>query len=115
VIELLVLWPQVYQSLLLQVAIDDINHNSSILPHHRLTYMFNNTCGDELKSTEYFMEHWRRGAKVFIGPEVHCRTEALMAAAQNLPIISYKCKDQHVSDKRLYSTFARTVPSEVSF
>lgn len=58
------------------------------------------------------MEHWRKGAKAFIGPEMNCRTEATMAAAQNLPIISHKCKDQTVSDKKKYPTFARTVPSE---
>ncbi|KAI1715408.1 receptor family ligand binding region domain-containing protein [Ditylenchus destructor] len=96
----------------LQVAIDDVNYNSSLLPNHKLTYIFNNTCGDEMRSTEYFMEHWKKGAKVFIGPETHCKTEATMAAAQNLPIISYKCKDQTVSDKKKYPTFARTVPAE---
>uniref|UniRef100_A0A0K0DB38 ANF_receptor domain-containing protein n=1 Tax=Angiostrongylus cantonensis TaxID=6313 RepID=A0A0K0DB38_ANGCA len=74
------------------------------------------------------MEHWKMGARVFIGPEMNCRTEATMAAAQNLPIISYKCKDQTVSDKKKsqrggtirlhvrclprYNTFARTVPAE---
>uniref|UniRef100_A0A183CFH4 Triose-phosphate isomerase n=1 Tax=Globodera pallida TaxID=36090 RepID=A0A183CFH4_GLOPA len=46
------------------------------------------------------MDHWQKGAKVFIGPEVNCRTEASMAAAQNLPLISHKCKDQTVSDKK---------------
>jgi hypothetical protein len=35
------------------------------------------------------MNHWKDGAKVFIGPEANCATEATMAAAQNLPIISY--------------------------
>lgn len=45
------------------------------------------------------MEHWKKGAKVFIGPEMNCKTEALMAASQNLPIISFKCKDRTVSDK----------------
>ena len=74
------------------------------------------------------MDHWKRGAKVFIGPELNCRTEATMAAAQNLPLISHKCKDQTVSDKKRlshcvlllitisishrYPTFARTVPAE---
>ncbi|KHJ79486.1 hypothetical protein OESDEN_20866, partial [Oesophagostomum dentatum] len=58
------------------------------------------------------MDHWKMGARVFIGPEMNCRTEATMAAAQNLPIISYKCKDQTVSDKKKYNTFARTVPAE---
>ncbi|CAK5037585.1 unnamed protein product [Meloidogyne enterolobii] len=58
------------------------------------------------------MDHWKRGAKVFIGPEVNCRTEATMASSQNLPLISHKCKDQTVSDKKRYPTFARTVPAE---
>lgn len=46
------------------------------------------------------MDHWKQGAKLFVGPEMHCRVEASMAAAQNLPIISHKCKDQTVSDKQ---------------
>uniref|UniRef100_A0A914H865 Guanylate cyclase n=1 Tax=Globodera rostochiensis TaxID=31243 RepID=A0A914H865_GLORO len=96
----------------LQVAIDDVNSNPKLLPNYRLRYIFNNTCGDEYRSTEYFMDHWQKGAKVFIGPEVNCRTEAAMAAAQNLPLISHKCKDQTISDKKKYPTFARTVPAE---
>lgn len=44
------------------------------------------------------------GARVFIGPESNCRTEAQMAAAQNLPIISYKCRDKVVSDKKKWVT-----------
>lgn len=51
------------------------------------------------------MEHWKKGAKVFIGPEMNCRTEATMAAAQKLPIISFKCRDQTVSDKNRYGKF----------
>lgn len=43
------------------------------------------------------MEHWQAGARVFIGPEKNCKTEAAMAASQNLPIISYRCNDQDIS------------------
>uniref|UniRef100_A0A1I7X9L4 ANF_receptor domain-containing protein n=1 Tax=Heterorhabditis bacteriophora TaxID=37862 RepID=A0A1I7X9L4_HETBA len=96
----------------LQVAINEINDDPTLLPNHKLTYIFDNTCGSEMSSTKFFMSHWKRGARVFIGPEMNCRTEATMAAAQNLPIISYKCKDQTVSDKKKYNTFARTVPAE---
>uniref|UniRef100_A0A914Z0Q9 Guanylate cyclase n=1 Tax=Panagrolaimus superbus TaxID=310955 RepID=A0A914Z0Q9_9BILA len=96
----------------LEVAIEEINANPNLLSNYKLVYLFNNTCGDEKRSTEFFMDHWKRGAKVFIGPEMNCRTEATMAASQNLPIISYKCKDQTVSDKIKYPTFARTVPAE---
>ncbi|VBB30422.1 unnamed protein product [Acanthocheilonema viteae] len=96
----------------LQVAVDDVNADPELLPNHKLTYVFNNTCGDEQQSTRFFMQHWAKGAKVFIGPEMNCRTEAAMAAAQNLPILSYKCKDEMMSDKSKYPTFARTVPTE---
>ena len=47
------------------------------------------------------MEHWRAGVSAFIGPEITCKTEATMAAAQNLPIISYMCKEEEVSDKSM--------------
>ncbi|CAJ0959875.1 unnamed protein product, partial [Mesorhabditis belari] len=95
-----------------RVAIEEINADPFILPNHTLTYVFENTCGNEKKSTKFFMDHWKRGAKAFIGPEVNCRTEATMAAAQDVPIISYKCKDRTVSDKEKFPTFARTVPAE---
>ncbi|VDK69516.1 unnamed protein product [Litomosoides sigmodontis] len=96
----------------LQVAVDDVNADPELLPNHKLIYIFNNTCGDEQQSTRFFMQHWAQGAKVFIGPEMNCRTQATMAAAQNLPILSYKCKDEMMSDKSVYPTFARTVPTE---
>ncbi|VDN43765.1 unnamed protein product [Gongylonema pulchrum] len=34
----------------LQVAVDDVNADPALLPKHKLTYIFNNTCGDELQS-----------------------------------------------------------------
>lgn len=86
----------------IQVAIDDINNNNLILPNYTLKYIFGNTCGDEIRSTKYFMNHWKQGAKAFFGPEMNCRIEATMAASQNLPIISHKCKDQAVSDKKKF-------------
>lgn len=36
-----------------------------------------------------FMELWGKGATAFIGPEDSCQTEAMMAAAQNLPMVSF--------------------------
>ncbi|XP_054260292.1 guanylate cyclase 32E-like [Macrosteles quadrilineatus] len=49
------------------------------------------------------------GTVAFIGPDDTCSAEALVAAAWNLPMISYKCADKSVSDKRVYYTFARTL------
>ncbi|XP_045477844.1 guanylate cyclase 32E-like isoform X2 [Harmonia axyridis] len=50
------------------------------------------------------------GTIAFIGPDDTCFSEALVAAAWNLPMISYKCSDTRVSDKRIFYTFARTLP-----
>ncbi|XP_044758334.1 guanylate cyclase 32E-like isoform X2 [Coccinella septempunctata] len=50
------------------------------------------------------------GTLAFIGPDDTCFSEALVAAAWNLPMISYKCSDTRVSDKRVFYTFARTLP-----
>ncbi|XP_074039726.1 guanylyl cyclase at 32E [Leptinotarsa decemlineata] len=50
------------------------------------------------------------GAVAFIGPDDTCSSEALVAGAWNLPMISYKCSDTRVSDKRVFFTFARTLP-----
>nr|XP_029711385.1 guanylate cyclase 32E-like isoform X5 [Aedes albopictus] len=50
------------------------------------------------------------GIAAFIGPDETCTTEALVASAWNIPMISYKCADAAVSDKTVYSSFARTLP-----
>ncbi|KAJ3625265.1 hypothetical protein MTP99_018823 [Tenebrio molitor] len=50
------------------------------------------------------------GTVAFIGPDDTCSSEALVAAAWNLPMISYKCSDTRVSDKKVFFTFARTLP-----
>lgn len=64
----------------------------------------------------------------FVGPDESCANEALVAAAWNIPIISYvrkchakiivkllvwnvqKCIDQNLSNKTRFPTFARTLP-----
>ncbi|CAO4365911.1 unnamed protein product [Caenorhabditis nigoni] len=95
----------------LVAAIVEINQDKTIIPDYQLKYVFGNTCGNDSHSTRLFMEHWQAGARVFIGPEKNCKTEAAMAASQNLPIISYRCNDQDISrDDYHYRTFARTVP-----
>uniref|UniRef100_A0A8R1I6R9 ANF_receptor domain-containing protein n=1 Tax=Caenorhabditis japonica TaxID=281687 RepID=A0A8R1I6R9_CAEJA len=95
----------------LVAAIVEINNDPDLIPEYQLKYVFGNTCGNDSHSTRLFMEHWQAGARVFIGPEKNCKTEAAMAGSQNLPLISYRCNDQDVSrDDYHYRTFARTVP-----
>ena len=82
------------------MAIDDINSNKTKLKGYKLNYLFDNTCGKEKYSTKYLMDHWKQGAKLFVGPEMHCKVEAAMAMAQDLPIISHKCKDSTVTNEK---------------
>ncbi|XP_075973555.1 guanylyl cyclase at 32E [Anticarsia gemmatalis] len=52
------------------------------------------------------------GVVAFFGPDGNCHTEAKLAAAWNLPLISHKCAGAHGSGKGsgLGATFARTLP-----
>ncbi|CAG4979344.1 unnamed protein product [Colias eurytheme] len=49
------------------------------------------------------------GVMAFFGPDATCHTEARLAAAWNLPLISHKCAEAQDSGG-LGSTFARTLP-----
>ncbi|CAI5441250.1 unnamed protein product [Caenorhabditis angaria] len=95
----------------LVAAIAEINDDPDLLPNHNIRWLYGNTCGNESISTRLFMQHWQAGARLFVGPETHCKTEAAMATSQNLPMLSHACNDQEVSREDYhYSTFARTVP-----
>ncbi|RWS14416.1 hypothetical protein B4U79_13306 [Dinothrombium tinctorium] len=93
-------------------AISKINANASLLAGSKLELMFNDTKGETLTSTNAMLYQWRKNASVFFGPEESCAVEATIATALNLPMISYKCSEAKVSNKRFYSTFARTIPQD---
>ncbi|XP_067672453.1 receptor-type guanylate cyclase Gyc76C-like isoform X2 [Haliotis asinina] len=90
-------------------AIKKINEEE-LVPGYRFKLVWNDTHADTLVSLHSLAEQWRAGAVAFFGPEDSCTVEARLAAAFNLPIISYKCSDYEVSEKALYPTFARTFP-----
>lgn len=70
-------------------AVDTINQNSSILADHNLTFIWSNTGADQLVGTRELTYQWRSGAIAFFGPEDSCDVESRVAAAWNLPMISY--------------------------
>ncbi|XP_064635782.1 guanylate cyclase 32E-like [Lineus longissimus] len=92
------------------LALDYINNNPKLLSGYELKCIWNDTHADTLIGTSALTWQWRQGAVAFFGPENVCDTEARVASAWNLPMISYKCADEEVSDKELYPTFARTFP-----
>ncbi|CAH1793794.1 unnamed protein product [Owenia fusiformis] len=91
-------------------AVNEINADPSVLPNHSLHFIWNDTGISTLVGTKALTQQWREGAVAFFGPEDSCAVEGRVAASWNLPMISYKCADQSVSDKELYPTFARTFP-----
>lgn len=71
------------------LALDTINNDSSILQNYTLTYLFADNEDSALRSVEAVTELWAQGAIAFFGPEDFCKTEARVAAAWNLPMLSH--------------------------
>ncbi|XP_048763359.2 receptor-type guanylate cyclase Gyc76C-like [Ostrea edulis] len=91
-------------------ALQQINADPNILPNHTLNLIWGDTRGDTLTGVRLLTDQWRQGVVAFFGLEDSCSVEARVAAAWNLPLISYKCADDDVSIKSKYPTFARTYP-----
>ena len=97
-------------------AVELVNNKSAsdynFLRGKRLKLLHADTRGDAIIGTRKLLKLWNQGVIAFFGPEDSCETEAKVAASLNLPMISYKCTDSRVSDKRNYPTFARTFPPD---
>ncbi|GLV44985.1 Guanylyl cyclase at 32E [Carabus blaptoides fortunei] len=106
----------------LPLAVDAVNNDTALLPNRTLQYIAvdigtNPASGLARRKSSlaafairHMTEMRDNGTVAFIGPDDTCSSEALVAAAWNLPMISYKCADTKVSDKRVFNTFARTLP-----
>lgn len=96
----------------LTYAIDQINSNATLLAGHKLSLTWSDKCNNRSATIKALTEQWRDGAIAFFGPEDTCDVEAHIAAAWDLPMISYKCTDSTVSDKETFPTFVRTFPPD---
>ena len=68
---------------------DNINRDPNLLRGHRLLYIYSD-CHMDVRETIRVMTKQRdAGVVAFVGPEEQCRTEATVAAAWNIPMISY--------------------------
>ena len=70
-------------------AMDQINHNSSILPNHTLDLVVAETYGQEDYSIRETILLRRKNISVYIGPQETCIHEGRIAASFNMPMISY--------------------------
>ncbi|OWF46455.1 guanylate cyclase 32E-like [Mizuhopecten yessoensis] len=93
------------------LAVKEVNEDPHILPNHTLEFVIAETYGMELISIKQTVELLSKDIWAYIGPQETCIHEGRVAAAFNLPMISYYCSESEVSAKTLYPTFCSTRPT----
>ena len=73
----------------LTLAVDEINNRSDILPNHTLEFLIAETMGQENESIKLASILPSQNISAYIGPQETCVHEGRIAAAFNLPMISY--------------------------
>ncbi|KAF6204393.1 hypothetical protein GE061_002734 [Apolygus lucorum] len=96
----------------ISLAVDEVNRGILKGTQFNLSFVVAETMGDELESIHQTATLWKRNISAYIGPQETCLHEAKMAAAFNLPMISYFCTNYETSDKVNFPTFARTRPPD---
>ena len=71
------------------LAVKHVNADPELLAGHKLDFIWSDTNLDTLNGTRELTLQWQKGAVAFFGPEDSCDVEARVAAAWNLPMISY--------------------------
>ncbi|XP_047528315.1 guanylate cyclase 32E isoform X1 [Vanessa atalanta] len=97
----------------ISMAVDEVNEKLLGPMGHSLDFVVAETYGQEEVSIRQVAALWAANVSAFIGPQETCVHEGRMAAAFNLPMVSYFCRDVASSNKRVYATFARTRPSDI--
>ncbi|XP_054723178.1 guanylate cyclase 32E-like, partial [Uloborus diversus] len=93
------------------LAVDLVNKDPMLLPDHNLQFIaYDSGSPDSAQAIRRMTSMREDGVVAFIGFDESCEHEALVAAAWDMPIISYKCSDSKVSNKSIFTTFARTLP-----
>ncbi|XP_043487729.1 guanylate cyclase 32E [Polistes fuscatus] len=94
------------------LAVEEINAGELGRQGHKLDFLVGETYGREITSILMTADLWKKNVTAYIGPQESCIHEAKMAAAFNLPMISYYCSNHETSDKNKFATFARTRPPD---
>ncbi|XP_072943513.1 guanylate cyclase 32E isoform X2 [Epargyreus clarus] len=97
----------------ISMAVDEVNEKLLGPMGHSLDFVVAETYGQEEVSIRQVAALWAANVSAFIGPQETCVHEGRMAAAFNLPMVSYYCRDVASSNKRVYATFSRTRPSDI--
>ncbi|RDD47547.1 Retinal guanylyl cyclase 2 [Trichoplax sp. H2] len=95
------------------IAIETVNNDSSVLVNYRLyTTLVNSGCTtqDSLTAMANLWRNKQQPVRSFVGPacSVGCEPGGILAAAWNVPMISWGCASPSLSDKKKFATFTRT-------
>jgi guanylate cyclase, other len=96
----------------LTFAQEEVNNLKLAKFNHSLEFIVSETYGEEISSIRQTAALWRQDIYGYIGPQETCNYEGRLAAAFNLPMISYFCTSQLTSNKKDFPTFARTRPPD---
>ena len=96
------------------IALDRINNDPYFLPGLKLTFEWKDSKCEESASLTAAVDLFAKTTPTvhaLIGPACSggCKAVAYLANHWNLPIISYGCGSEELSDKKSFPTFARTV------
>jgi Receptor family ligand binding region len=94
------------------IAVNEVNAVKLKPYNHTIEIVVAETYGDEEISIKQTATLWTQGVAGYIGPQETCNHEGRMAAAFNLPMISYFCTHHETSNKKYFPTFGRTRPPE---
>ncbi|XP_053684582.1 receptor-type guanylate cyclase Gyc76C [Sabethes cyaneus] len=95
------------------LAMEEVNELFFNRHGHTLRFEVAETYGEEVTSIRETADLWTKDVIGYIGPQETCVHEGRMAAAFNLPMISYFCTHNETSNKKYFPTFARTRPPDL--
>ncbi|KAL6448488.1 hypothetical protein ACFW04_000413 [Cataglyphis niger] len=96
----------------LTLAVQEVNAGELGRRGHKLEFLVAETYGEEETSIFTVADLWRKNVSAYIGPQETCIHEGRMAAAFNIPMISYFCTHHETSNKKEFPTFVRTRPPD---
>ncbi|XP_017052054.1 speract receptor isoform X2 [Drosophila ficusphila] len=96
----------------ISLAVEEVNAGRLRDLGHSLQFVVAETYGEEVVSIRQTAALWTQQVAAYIGPQETCVHEGRMAAAFNLPMISYYCTHRDPSNKADFPTFARTRPPD---
>lgn len=71
------------------LAVEEVNDGPLAKWGHKLGFVVAETYGEEITSVQKTADLWTKNVSAYIGPQETCEHEAFMAAAFNVPMISY--------------------------